>query len=115
ALIGEHPGVPSVVDPVMIPSRRAAAGAALHGASLEPLRALATAATLVTPNLAEAGALLGREIASDAEARDAAAAQVEAGAQAALVKGGHGAGPEAVDWLAVRSRLVRIARPRRRT
>ena len=38
-----------------------------------------------------------------------------AGAQAALVKGGHGRGPEAVDWLALGGgRLVRIARPRRR-
>jgi hydroxymethylpyrimidine/phosphomethylpyrimidine kinase len=115
ALIGDHPGVPSVVDPVMIPSRRAAAGATLHGPGVEPLRALARAATLVTPNLAEAGALLGREIATDDDARDAAADLVEAGARAALVKGGHGAGAEAVDWLAVRGRVVRIARRRRMT
>lgn len=80
-----------------------------------PLRALAAAAALVTPNLAEAGALLG-EVVTDAEAPEAARALVVAGAQAALVKGGHGRGAEAVDWLALRGgRLVRIARPRRRT
>ena len=122
ALLAEHPGIPSVVDPVMIPSRRAGpaegrgdvAAAGLHGRAVGPLRALAAAATLVTPNLAEAAALLGEPV-SDADAPAAAAALVAAGARAALVKGGHGHGPEAVDWLALRGgRLVRIARPRRR-
>jgi hydroxymethylpyrimidine/phosphomethylpyrimidine kinase len=114
ALLAEHPAIPSVVDPVMIPSRRASGGPALHGRALGPLRALASSATLVTPNLAEAAALLGRPVPDD-EAAAAAAALVAAGAQAALVKGGHGRGPEAVDWLALRGgRLVRIARPRRR-
>jgi hydroxymethylpyrimidine/phosphomethylpyrimidine kinase len=49
------------------------------------------------------------------EARDAAAALVAMGARAALVKGGHGSGAEAVDWLATRGEVVRIALPRRRT
>jgi hydroxymethylpyrimidine/phosphomethylpyrimidine kinase len=117
ALLAEHPAIPSVVDPVMIPSRRTASGPAsraLHGRALGPLRALAAAATLVTPNLAEAAALLGRPVPDD-EAAAAASALVEAGARAALVKGGHGRGAEAVDWLALPGgRLVRIARPRRR-
>jgi len=113
-LLHEHPGLPFVVDPVMIPSRRTGAGATLHGRTLAPLRALALAATLVTPNLAEAAALLGEPV-SEAEARDAAAALVAAGARAALVKGGHGGGAESVDWLALPGRVVRIARPRRKT
>src|SRR5580692_4558719 len=46
ALLAEHPGIPSVVDPVMIPSRRAGAGASLHGGGVGPLRRLAAAATL---------------------------------------------------------------------
>jgi hydroxymethylpyrimidine/phosphomethylpyrimidine kinase len=113
-LLAERPGLPSVVDPVMIPSRRAdLVSPTLHGGAVRPLRALAAAATLVTPNLAEAAALLG-ELVSDDDAPEAAAALVAAGAQAALVKGGHGHGPEAVDWLALRGgRLVRLARPRR--
>ena len=110
-LIAEHPGIPVVVDPVMIPSRRRAPQATLHGRGVGPLRALAEAAALVTPNLVEAAALLGRAVDEDA-APEAAAALVAAGAQAALVKGGHGRGAESVDWLALRGgRLVRIARP----
>jgi hydroxymethylpyrimidine/phosphomethylpyrimidine kinase len=115
ALLAEHPSVPSVVDPVMIPSRSRGSEATLglHGRSVQPIRSLAAVATLVTPNLAEAGALLGRPVPEDAAA-EAASALVAAGAQAALVKGGHGRGPQAVDWLALRGgRLVRIARPRR--
>ncbi len=82
ALLAEHPDIPSVVDPVMIPSRRAArAGAArpaLHGRAIGPLRALAAAATIVTPNLDEAAALLGRPV-DDRTAPEAAAALVAAG------------------------------------
>lgn len=114
ALRAEHPGIPFVVDPVMLPSRRAGHEGGLHGRTLGPLRALAAAATLVTPNLGEAAALLGEPVA-DEDAPEAAAALVAAGAQAALIKGGHGGGPESVDWLALRGgRLVRLARPRRR-
>jgi hydroxymethylpyrimidine/phosphomethylpyrimidine kinase len=113
-LLAEHPGIPSVIDPVMLPSRGAGHEGGLHGRTLGPLRALAAAATLVTPNLGEAAALLGEPV-PDQEAPAAAAALVAAGAQAALVKGGHGRGPEAVDWLALRGgRLLRLARPRRR-
>jgi hydroxymethylpyrimidine/phosphomethylpyrimidine kinase len=117
-LLAEHASLPFVIDPVMIPSRRTGhrqPSAALHGRAVGPLRALAAAATLVTPNLAEASVLLGEPV-TDADAADAALALVAAGAQAALVKGGHGLGAEAVDWLALRGgRLVRIARLRRAT
>jgi hydroxymethylpyrimidine/phosphomethylpyrimidine kinase len=113
ALLGEHPSIPSVVDPVMIPTRLAAEGVRLDGrGAVEAMRALAAACTLVTPNLDEASALLGAPIASDAEAREAGAALVAAGARAALVKGGHGRGAEAVDWLVTRRAVVRLARPR---
>ncbi|MEP7124475.1 MAG: hydroxymethylpyrimidine/phosphomethylpyrimidine kinase [Byssovorax sp.] len=119
-LIEAHPAIAAIVDPVMLPSRSAEKGARLDGpGSLRAMQQLARAATLVTPNLAEAGALLGgATIRTDAEARDAAVALVEAGARAALVKGGHGAGAEAVDWLIVGAqtkRIVRIAGPRRAT
>lgn len=118
-LIEAHPGIPAVVDPVMIPSRNAGkqGGARLDGpGSIPALQRLARAATLVTPNLAEAGALLGGvTITTDDEARDAAVALVKAGSHAALVKGGHGTGAEAVDWLVVGAQTIRIARPRRAT
>ncbi|MDR5833655.1 bifunctional hydroxymethylpyrimidine kinase/phosphomethylpyrimidine kinase [Caballeronia sp. LZ034LL] len=57
-------------------------------------------ATLVTPNLPEAAALLGTESAAD---EDAMVRQGEAlralGAQAVLMKGGHLASTESPDWL----------------
>lgn len=114
ALLAAYPNVPSVVDPVMIPSRRTGGATTLHGSRISSLRSLLAVATLVTPNLDETSALLGHPITSERDARDAAVALVGAGAGAALVKGGHGTGAVAVDWLAVGDRVVRIARPRRR-
>jgi hydroxymethylpyrimidine kinase/phosphomethylpyrimidine kinase len=117
ALLAAHPRIPAIVDPVMIPSRRVAASARLDG-GVTALRRLVRAATLITPNLAEASALLGETVASPEEARAAAVALVEAGAFAALVKGGHAAGDKAIDWLAIRGRTVRVVRialPRRKT
>lgn len=90
-------GVPVVVDPVLA----ATGGDALaEDAALAALRdELVPRATLVTPNLDEAGALLGRTVADVAAMRDAASAFVALGARAALVKGGHLAG-NAIDVLA---------------
>jgi hydroxymethylpyrimidine/phosphomethylpyrimidine kinase len=97
----------------MAPSRGASS---LAGAHPEALRALLATATLVTPNLPEASRLLGVQV-DDASAPSAAQELVALGADAVLVKGGHGSGVECVDWLALRggrgADLVRIARQRR--
>lgn len=53
-------------------------------------------ATVITPNLHEAGALLGRDISARAEMKEAARALKELGPRAVLVKGGHLEG-DAVD------------------
>jgi len=81
-----------VVDPVL---RATSGDALLHPDALDLLRTrLLPLATLVTPNLVEAEALTGRRVDSPAAMRDAARALVdELGAGAALVKGGHLAGP----------------------
>jgi hydroxymethylpyrimidine/phosphomethylpyrimidine kinase len=76
-----------VVDPVMIAKSgdrllRADAVAALRELLL-PL------ASLVTPNIPEAETLVGRELTSDEDLRDAARAITDLGARAVLVKGGH--------------------------
>jgi ABC-type sulfate transport system permease component len=55
-------------------------------------------ATLITPNLAEAAWLSGREVNSEGDARDAAKAIAGLGANAVLVTGGHLAG-DPVDTL----------------
>ena len=79
--------VPVVVDPVMV---------AKGGSRLLDLQAvdavktkLLPRATLVTPNLDEAEALLGREVRDRAAMEEAAHDLVSLGADAALVKGGH--------------------------
>lgn len=84
-----------IVDPVLV----AQSGAIL----LEPdaqstlLRGLLPLAALVTPNTPEAAALLDMPVASVPEMRDAARRLLGFGARAALVKGGHVAGRDAVD------------------
>ncbi|MDT8342204.1 MAG: bifunctional hydroxymethylpyrimidine kinase/phosphomethylpyrimidine kinase [Longimicrobiales bacterium] len=86
-----------VLDPVMVATSGdpllesdAEAALVLH---LLPL------ATLVTPNLHEARILTGLDVRTVDQARAAARRLVEMGAAAALVKGGHLAGDEAVDVL----------------
>ncbi|MGA2557326.1 MAG: bifunctional hydroxymethylpyrimidine kinase/phosphomethylpyrimidine kinase [Verrucomicrobiota bacterium] len=91
-------GVPLVVDPVMM---------ATSGRRLLQREALATLrrellplAALVTPNLAEAEALIGKRIRTPEELRAAARIIYQNCGCAALVKGGHLAGGDkAVDFL----------------
>ncbi len=95
--LDDYPGVPMVLDPVLA----AGSGDALadEGTRRALRELLLPRAALVTPNLAEAGALLEREVGSVAAMHEAARALVALGAGAALVKGGHLAG-DAVDVLA---------------
>lgn len=99
--------IPLVVDPVMI----AKGGQSLLAAdALEALRArLIPLATLITPNLPEAEALLGGPV-EDPEA--AARALLALGAGAVLIKGGHGNGAVLVDVLADGDGVHRFETPR---
>ena len=94
------PATPLVVDPVMV---------AKGGAPLLEIEAVATLrdtllpmASVVTPNLPEAGVLLDRDLSDMEEMADAAAALLELGPGAVLLKGGHLEGDEIVDLLAAR-------------
>ncbi|MFS8110617.1 bifunctional hydroxymethylpyrimidine kinase/phosphomethylpyrimidine kinase [Rhizobium jaguaris] len=97
--LAPHRNVPVVLDPVMI----AKGGAALLAADAVDVltNRLLPLATLLTPNLPEAAALLHEPI---AENRETMARQAEAlaklGPLAVLVKGGHLAGDESPDVLA---------------
>ncbi|HUH84301.1 MAG TPA: bifunctional hydroxymethylpyrimidine kinase/phosphomethylpyrimidine kinase [Stellaceae bacterium] len=84
------PGVPLVVDPVML----ATSGARLLDAdAIELLKQrLIARARVMTPNLPEAEALLGRPIAGADEMMAAAQALRQLGAAAVVLKGGHLAG-----------------------
>ncbi len=88
---------PYVLDPVMV----ATSGDRLLDAGAEGTVAgrLLPLASLVTPNLEEARILTGLPIEDDRGQGTAARRLVEMGAGAALVKGGHGTGPEVVDIL----------------
>ncbi len=99
-----------VVDPVMI-SKHGDPLLAPEASDVLKTRLLPRA-TLVTPNLYEAAALLGRAVGNEAEMRDAARAVCDLGAGAALVKGGHLPGGNAVDVLYDGSEFVHLAAPR---
>jgi hydroxymethylpyrimidine/phosphomethylpyrimidine kinase len=103
-----------VLDPVMVAKGghrllRADAVAALK-------RELLPLATVLTPNLPEAGDLLGHPVPdSPAAMRDAAAALQALGPRYVLVKGGHGSGDTLVDVLYDGTRAVELPARRIRT
>ena len=98
ALDAHARGVPAIVDPVMV----AKGGAALlQEPAVEAVRTLMLPrAALVTPNAPEATRLTGIEIEDVEGQKRAADALLALGAKAALVKGGHVAGPWVHDVLA---------------
>lgn len=94
--IREHGLTNYVMDPVMVAT---SGDRLLEADAEETLRdALLPLSFVVTPNLAEAAILTGRPVETLADMRSAARALVEAGANSALIKGGHLAG-DAVDVL----------------
>jgi hydroxymethylpyrimidine/phosphomethylpyrimidine kinase len=98
AALSRRPPKPVVLDPVMA----ATSGDRLISAdALTRLRDnLIPLASLVTPNLPEAAALLEESVASD-EATIASQGRrlLALGARAVLIKGGHGRGAESIDYL----------------
>jgi hydroxymethylpyrimidine/phosphomethylpyrimidine kinase len=105
------PRPPLVVDPVMV----ATSGDALIAPDAVDAvrRALLPLAALITPNLPEAARLLdARPAATDAEVAAQAKALHALGCRAVLIKGGHGEGDAAVDYLYDGATVQRFARPR---
>jgi hydroxymethylpyrimidine/phosphomethylpyrimidine kinase len=77
------------------------------------LRELIALASLVTPNLSEAAALVGGPAARNEDEMYAQARKLlDIGAGAVLIKGGHGEGPESVDLLVESGGATRFAMPR---
>lgn len=97
AALREHAVQCVVVDPVMVAGTGATLLQADAAAAL--LRDLVPLARLVTPNLHEAESMTGLQIRNVADMHRAAAALVQRGARACLIKGGHLSGPEAIDVL----------------
>jgi hydroxymethylpyrimidine/phosphomethylpyrimidine kinase len=99
-----------VLDPVMVAS---SGEKLLNPDALAALRDLISRTRLLTPNLPEAAALLGMPAARDeAEMRSQGEKLLTLGAVAVLIKGGHGTGPESVDFLVDADACTRYAAPR---
>jgi hydroxymethylpyrimidine/phosphomethylpyrimidine kinase len=104
------PGVPVVVDPVMV----AKGGHPLLAAEAVDAmrRQLLPRATVITPNLPEAEALSGMIIATAADMRLAASVLLALGVPAVLLKGGHLPGDELIDLLATPDGIEAFSAPR---
>jgi hydroxymethylpyrimidine/phosphomethylpyrimidine kinase len=102
-----------VIDPVMI----AKSGDRLLAAdAIEALRRALPLATIVTPNLPEAGALLDQDPPRDEDAmRRAGRALLELGPKAVFMKGGHLESAEVVDLVISADGEQRLVAPRRYT
>jgi hydroxymethylpyrimidine/phosphomethylpyrimidine kinase len=100
-----------VVDPVMVAT---SGDVLLEPAAIAALRdRLFPIARLITPNLPEAAKLLDEPMArNETEARGQLERLGRLGAAAVLLKGGHGAGAEAVDLLLADGEITRLASPR---
>lgn len=107
AAIGRFSRVTVVLDPVL----RAGAGQPLFQGEVAALEPLWRLADVITPNLDEAGQLLGEPVTTLPEMRRAARALRERGARAVLITGGHLAG-DPVDVLFDGTQLYDFAAPR---
>jgi hydroxymethylpyrimidine/phosphomethylpyrimidine kinase len=100
-----------VLDPVMV----ATSGDRLLAAeAVDALRTrLIPLASVITPNLPEAAALLDEGVASDeAAVENQGRRLLSLGCKAVLIKGGHGEGAESIDYLIDSSGVIVLAAPR---
>jgi hydroxymethylpyrimidine/phosphomethylpyrimidine kinase len=105
AALEKRPSLPVVVDPVMVAT---SGDRLLEPDAVEAYKSrLIPRAALITPNLPEAAALLDAPIADSLGAAEQQARELlRFGCAGALVKGGHSAGREAIDVLALRDGTV---------
>jgi hydroxymethylpyrimidine/phosphomethylpyrimidine kinase len=96
----KHPRIPVILDPVLVATTGANLATSNLAAALR--RHLLRRADLLTPNIPEAERLLDCTIRTTKDMRTAAAALLDQGARAVLLKGGHLAGNEISDLLLTR-------------
>jgi hydroxymethylpyrimidine/phosphomethylpyrimidine kinase len=100
------PGVPLVIDPVMVAK---GGHRLLLGEAQSALRdTLLPMAALLTPNLPEAEVLAGFPVRNEAEMRRAAERLQALGARAVLMKGGHLEGDRVIDLLVQGGKVERF-------
>jgi hydroxymethylpyrimidine/phosphomethylpyrimidine kinase len=100
-----------VLDPVMVAT---SGDRLLPNEAVEALRSkLIPRASLITPNLPEAAALLDEPAASSEAAIESQGKRLLAlGCPAVLIKGGHGQGPESIDYLISDNGVIALTAPR---
>ena len=100
-----------VLDPVMVAS---SGGRLLAEEAVDALRQkLIPLATIITPNLPEAAALLNGPVATSEAAIEGQGRKLLAlGSPAVFIKGGHGEGSESVDYLIHADGCVALSAPR---
>ena len=100
-----------VLDPVMVAT---SGDRLLATEAVEALRTkLIPLASLITPNLPEAAALLDEPLALSESAIEGQGKRLLAmGCRAVLIKGGHGQGPESIDYLIGDNGIIALAAPR---
>ena len=109
-----HRAANVVLDPVMVAT---SGDRLISDAAIAHLReALIPLASIVTPNLPEAGALLDEPPAtSEAALLGQGRRLLALGSPAVLIKGGHGSGPESTDLLFTHEGETRLSAPRHAT
>ncbi len=109
---GRSRAIPLVVDPVMVAS---SGDPLLEDDAINAYRCdLLPMATVITPNLDEAGVLLGRSISHPGEMPDAARKLFDMFGAAILLKGGHLQAESALDLLFDGKNLLEFTAPFRR-
>ncbi|UPK02035.1 bifunctional hydroxymethylpyrimidine kinase/phosphomethylpyrimidine kinase [Bradyrhizobium sp. 170] len=100
-----------VLDPVMVAT---SGDRLLATEAVDALRTkLIPRASVITPNLPEAAALLDEGVAADEAAVEKQGRRLLAlGCKAVLIKGGHGEGAESIDYLIDSSGVIALAAPR---
>jgi hydroxymethylpyrimidine/phosphomethylpyrimidine kinase len=100
-----------VVDPVMVAT---SGDRLLRADAVEALRMkLIPLASLITPNLPEAAALLDASVAtSESAVADQGKQLLALGPRAVLIKGGHGQGNESIDYLITADGTITLPAPR---
>ena len=100
-----------VLDPVMVAT---SGDRLLKADAVEGLRRkLIPLASLITPNLPEAAALLDEQMAAtEAAVADQGRRLLGLGARAVLIKGGHGHGDQSIDYLVTEAGTVTLPVPR---
>jgi hydroxymethylpyrimidine/phosphomethylpyrimidine kinase len=100
-----------VLDPVMVAT---SGDRLLKADAVDALRStLIPQASLITPNLPEAAALLDQQVAaSESAIADQGRRLLALGPRAVLIKGGHGQGAESTDYLVTAAATIPLVAPR---